>query len=403
MAKLAILVIILLALNNTSSQIFDINETLKNLPEEAKLNFTQLSTKYATTAESHTVITVDGYVLTLFHIPGDKTRPVLLMHGIIGTADFFLDRGNTSLIACLYREGYDIWALNVRGTRYSRKHLHLDPNKDKKFWDFSIDELGNYDLPANIDYILNATRQEKLSLIGFSQGTTITFILGTSQPQYNKKIKIFIALAPVASLNNIGPVISFIAKNYLEINELFKILNIEEFFGYNTLLKALYSVFCSQSFGYDICFRLVLSSLAGNDDDQIEPEFFKSLLERFPDGTSKKNLLHYAQIFNRRRFSQFDYGCRNKAIYNSSHPPDYNLKKFIIDTVLISAKNDEISTLKDLYLLTKKLSNVTVEILKPDKFNHLDHIWGRDTHLFEYPLILTVLDKHNRNIDGAYV
>lgn len=398
MARLVInLAAVLLALDKTMTEIFNINDTLQQLPEEAKLNFTEMSSIYATTAETHTIVTVDGYVLSLFHIPGDKTRPVLLAHGILGTADIYLDRGNTSLIACLYREGYDIWALNVRGNRYSRKHLYLDPDKDKKFWDFSIHEHGIYDLPANIDYILNATGQKKLSLIGISQGTTIPFILGACQPEYNKKINIFIALAPIVYLNNLGQPTALLAKLSTGINELVTLLNVEELFGYNSVLKALYNVICSQNLGYEFCLKLVMFQATGDDVAQIEPDFYRQTIGRFPDGTSRKNVIHYAQIAKRGIFSQYDYGSNNIAIYNSRTPPDYNLKKFTVDTVFISGKNDKLSTLKDLDLLTRKLPNVVaVKVLKPKHFNHFDHVWGRDTHTFLYPFILSVLNKYNK-------
>ncbi|KAJ0176862.1 hypothetical protein K1T71_008041 [Dendrolimus kikuchii] len=400
MAKFVItLATIFLVLDKAYTQIFDINETLQKLPEEAKLNFTQLSTKYAATAESHTVITVDGYVLTLFHIPGDKTRPVLLAHGILGAADIYIDRGNTSLIAGLYREGYDIWVLNVRGNRYSRKHLYLDPDMDKTFWDFSIHEHGNYDLSANIDYVLNATGQKKLSLIGISQGTTIAFILGACQPEYNKKIKVFIALAPVVFLSNLPQPSSLLIKLSSEINELVTALNQEELFGYNSALKGLYNIICSQTFGYDICLRLGMFLITGDDAEQFEPDFYKITIGRFPDGTSRKNIAHYAQIGKRRSFSQYDYGSENVVIYNSRVPPNYNLKKFTVDTVFISGKNDKLSTLKDLELLKRKLPNVVAaKVLKPINFNHFDHVWGRDTHHFSYPFVYSILDKYNRKI-----
>lgn len=67
--------------------------------------------------------------------------------------------------------------------------------------------MGIYDLPAMIDYILYETGQQQLFYIGFSQGTTQFWILMSLKPEYNKKIKLMSALAPVAYLGNAGGVL----------------------------------------------------------------------------------------------------------------------------------------------------------------------------------------------------
>lgn len=72
---------------------------------------------------------------------------------------------------------------------------------------FSWHEMGIYDLPAMIDYILKQTGQKQLFYIGFSQGTTQFFILMSLRPEYNKKIKLMSALAPVAYMGHVGGVL----------------------------------------------------------------------------------------------------------------------------------------------------------------------------------------------------
>lgn len=61
------------------------------------------------------------------------------------------------------------------GNTYSRRHISLNPN-DPKFWDFSWHEIGIYDIPATIDYILQQTNQTKLSYVGHSQGVTAMYV-----------------------------------------------------------------------------------------------------------------------------------------------------------------------------------------------------------------------------------
>lgn len=71
--------------------------------------------------------------------------------------------------------------------------------------------MGLYDTPAMIDYILNHTNQEKLFYIGFSQGTTQFWVLTSLKPEYNKKIKLMSALAPVAYTGHITGLLRFLS------------------------------------------------------------------------------------------------------------------------------------------------------------------------------------------------
>lgn len=65
-------------------------------------------------------------------------------------------------------------------------------------------EMGIYDLPAMIDYILYQTGEKQLFYIGFSQGTTQFWVLTSLKPEYNRKIKLMSALAPVAYMGHVG-------------------------------------------------------------------------------------------------------------------------------------------------------------------------------------------------------
>lgn len=46
--------------------------------------------------------------------------------------------------------------------------------EDVDFWDFSWHEIGVFDIPSTIDYILDQTNQTKLSYVGHSQGEKTT-------------------------------------------------------------------------------------------------------------------------------------------------------------------------------------------------------------------------------------
>lgn len=62
----------------------------------------------------------------------------------------------------------------------------------------SYHEIALYDVTAVIDYILHQTNQPSLVYIGHSMGTTIGFVLLSTKPEYNHKIRLMVSLAPVA-------------------------------------------------------------------------------------------------------------------------------------------------------------------------------------------------------------
>lgn len=105
----------------------------------------------------------------------------------------------------LAEAGYDVFLGNARGSEPSREHTHLDPNgrDQEKYWSFSWHEMGFFDLPASIDYILNLTKFDKLNYIGFSQGTISFFVMASLRPEYNDKIIEANLMAPVANLKGI--------------------------------------------------------------------------------------------------------------------------------------------------------------------------------------------------------
>jgi pimeloyl-ACP methyl ester carboxylesterase len=63
--------------------------------------------------------------------------------------------------------------------------------------------MAKYDLPATMDYIERITGQNQLVYIGHSQGTLIAFAALSTNPEFAKKIKLFVALAPIVTIGNI--------------------------------------------------------------------------------------------------------------------------------------------------------------------------------------------------------
>lgn len=62
-----------------------------------------------------------------------------------------------------------MWMNNTRGNRYSRHHVFMDPDVDKKlFFDYSFEDMARYDQPALFRYVLDKTQVKSVTYIGHS-------------------------------------------------------------------------------------------------------------------------------------------------------------------------------------------------------------------------------------------
>lgn len=80
---------------------------------------------------------------------------------------------------------------------------------------FSFHELGVYDLPAVIDFILKITEYSKLDVVGYSLGATVSFACLSDKPEYNDKINKLALIAPATNFAT-SPVAA-VVKQFSEI------------------------------------------------------------------------------------------------------------------------------------------------------------------------------------------
>jgi pimeloyl-ACP methyl ester carboxylesterase len=120
------------------------------------------------------VLTEDGYILMQFRIPGvlgqkiTPKPPVLFQHGILDSAaEWAMNYANVAPAFVAARAGYDVWLGNSRGNIFSNTHISLDKTMEL-YWNFDWQEMGEYDIPATLDYITQTTGYEKIAYVGFS-------------------------------------------------------------------------------------------------------------------------------------------------------------------------------------------------------------------------------------------
>lgn len=377
------------------------------LNEDGRLNFQQLANKYGYGASEYRVTTKDGYELGLFRIKGSNEThgaPVLLVHGIMDSADTWIIRGNTSLAIALGGLGRDVWLPTCRGGRHSRGHAHLATDS-AQYWDFSFHELGTYDLAAVIDTVTRETGAPKVDAIAHSQGNTIFYVLLSTRPEYNAKVNLLVSLAPAAYLRHVAPPLRTLIRCGPLINELLKKLGVHEMFGDGSWVNFTKAMCSKIKLDYGVCLSKYLFLISGEDVEELEPEFLQAAAGHFPSGTSRKNLNHFSQVGRRGELAQYDYGRRgNLERYELTAPPAYNLGLVTAKVALLVGANDKIATVRDVALLSQRLPNVVQYLVMPrDAMNHLDFVWGRRMDQYLFPYIFQLLDRHYYDAKTDYM
>ncbi|KAJ8735926.1 hypothetical protein PYW07_007546 [Mythimna separata] len=291
------------------------------------LTFTELASYDGYTAEQHFVTTQDGYILGLHRLPVQGSCKaskgvMMFMHGLYLSGDDCLIPGPGKAHCYVYSDNcYDVWVPNNRGNFYSRNHTKLNPDKDSAFWDFSVDEIAMFDLPAVIDYVLLKTNETQLSYVAHSQGVSALLILCAKKPEYNAKIKVGFGLSPTAWMYHSRFIVikfqSIIAPGLSLTNSF---LN-QEVLKRNGILQISGEFACgSNNQSYPFCSELVFAVL-GYNKFQITEKVLPVVTGHTPSGTSLKNFVRWGQMQNN-GFSEYDYGFfRNFFTYGRGSPP----------------------------------------------------------------------------------
>lgn len=363
----------LATITNIISGITDIlttnsGEHNNTLPEDATLNITELADKYGYNIEEHTVETDDEYILSLHRIPAqcnETNKVVFLMHGLLDSSDSWLLQGpGYALAYILADEGFDVWMGNARGNKYSKAHKSLDTNQTK-YWQFSWDEIGMYDIPAMIDYITNVT-SKNIYYVGHSQGTTSFLVMNSYKPEYNKKVKMMFSLAPIAWLIHTKSLIVKLFTGDIIFQYFLSMLN--EPSNFEDILSNLCKILLSSC--DDKIYFFVTNNKLTNDS------MLDIVKGHFPTSSSTLQLIHYSQLVQSKRFCRFDFGVEeNLKRYGSSKPPDYDVGKTTVPTVLFYSNSDRLSDIADVMLLFNRLPNVYDTYLAY-KWDHIDYLYA---------------------------
>ncbi|XP_074010703.1 lysosomal acid lipase/cholesteryl ester hydrolase-like isoform X3 [Numenius arquata] len=358
------------------------------------MNVSQIICHRGYLSEEYEVLTHDGYYVSLNRIPHGRENPrngeakpvVFLQHGLFGEGSHWVQNlANNSLGFILADSGYDVWLGNSRGTSWSQRHQHLSADQ-AEFWDFSFHEMAMYDLPAMIDFVLQKTGQKQIYYIGYSQGCTIAFIAFSSMPELAQKIKMFFALAPVLTIKHAR---SPIMKMSFLLDRQFKIGGKEKSPEY--LFSWFLPELCRHPLLHKPCANL-LFLLGGYNEKNLNMTRLDVYTSHYPDGTSVKNMIHWAQVMKSGEFKAFDYSSENLAVYHQETPPFYRVEEMPVPTAVWSGGEDWAADWRDVRLLLSRITHLVTYGHIPD-WNHWDFIWGLDAPGRLYSSILKLMEE----------
>ncbi|GMR60071.1 hypothetical protein PMAYCL1PPCAC_30266, partial [Pristionchus mayeri] len=360
-----------------------------SLDPEVEMNAEQIITYWKYPFEEHTTQTEDGYVLTLFRIKHGRHRncslgpPFILAHGLGASAEHWLMNPPSSNPAFLLADaGFDVWLINFRGAKNSKKHVKFKPDSSA-FWNFCWDEMAEFDLPATIDTVRRVNGAARVYYAGHSQGTTVLFGKLAMDPSFGSKIARFFALAPITTARSTGgPMIAlhFLHPILQRSNEAFG--GMEFVLPTQYLAGILARWVCPYARLGAACKTFISmqggSSRQGVFNQTRSPVYFS----HYPGSSSLRNFAHWGQMIWRDNTRKYDYGSaeKNQIYYGQSSPPLYNFSSIRnVSIHIFYSSSDVVASVLDveMEMIGKQLrKDVVKEAVNVPGYSHNDFIAG---------------------------
>ncbi|CAD5217392.1 unnamed protein product [Bursaphelenchus xylophilus] len=365
----------------------------------------QIAAFYGYPVETHKVQTDDGYLIDIHRIPSKKDTkipnryPLVMMHGLEVASDSWVLNGrNGSAGFYLADVGFDVWLANVRGNKYARKHVKLNI-LDRNFWDFSYDQMAEFDLPAIIDYVKLVTKRKSVYYIGYSQGALLMFAKLASDPGFAGNIKRFFAVAPVTRVQNLKGPMSSIGRFHNAFPFIWQANVPGEYLNDALILRPLSTLFCRSPITRHLCTQHIIDYTGPHW--HLNESRIGVYTAHSNSGTSMMNMLHYYQSLETDEFQKYDFGEEgNLKKYGQKFPPIYDLASIRdLPLHIFSSPEDWLANEKDVdgYLLRRLRPEIVAEVTRLPNYGHIDFIWGMDAIKDIYRPIA----ERAKELDGA--
>ncbi|KAJ3091561.1 cholesterol esterase [Quaeritorhiza haematococci] len=273
------------------------------------------------------------------------------------------------------------------------KHATLNVSSDE-FWDFSLDALAQYDVPALVEHILKETNRPQVIYVGHSQGTAQMFMALSSNPKLNQQIAIFIALAPATYIGLKFPTSFLISRSTVADYNL--IFGRRQFVPLmvqgRILVQRWFFVYLGDA---------ILSFLLDVDNRSWNPQFKKAYYSFTPLPVSAKMIRHWGVIAGSKTFRRYGDGtykakASKKDLENGRDPLEYNLRNIKAPVALFYGDEDRLCEGKAAEeMCTKaKVNLVFSRCIK--RYDHLCPLWACDAKEKVWRHVLRLADVASR-------
>ncbi|GJP74198.1 hypothetical protein CLOP_g4823 [Closterium sp. NIES-67] len=312
---------------------------------------------------------------------------------VYGAESWVVGPPGLSLPFLLVRLGFEVWLGNSRCGPWSYGHVTWEP-KDKRYWEWTWADMAANDLPAQIDYILSASRTgaRQVFYVGHSQGT-LTFLASlsggrsldifqarfpSSPPSLGGTFPPPLSLLPSSSPRSpplahlSSPVAHEAAK--LDLDRFVRATHLHEFSLRNALGELVVATACASP---RINCSSLLSAFTG-PNCCIDIRYFAKLVPWFPLASSVKNMAHFGQMVRSGEWKQFDYGfLKNWLRYHQSTPPFFRPSAFpsTIRLAIAYGGRDSLAAPADVEWFISKLAQRPKVMYMPN-YAHLDFLFA---------------------------
>lgn len=326
--------------------------------------------------------TKDNVDLLLTRYKGGDKGPVMLVHGLgVASTIFSTDMIQENLLEYLYKNGYDVWMLDLRVS------IELEAAKQQS----TGDDVAKYDYPAAIELIKAQTKKDSVQVLAHCYGGTTFFM---SMLAGLKGVRSIVcsqiathAVVPKATAIKTGLHLpEFLGK--LGVKSLTAEVDENNIFE-NLYDKALSLYALSEAQGKcsnPTCHRITFMYASLYRHDQLTHLLHDNLEELF--GVANiSTFKHLAEI------------CRKGYLVDAKGGDVYmgNLANLNLPILFISGEDNECylpeSTEKTYDLLRHNFDKKQYSRKLIKDYGHIDCIFGKNANKDVYPLILEHLEK----------